>query len=218
LSVFVQELIKERKTPPMPLHWYALRTKARKEDAVWQQLRDQGIEHYYPRVRAHPVNPRARKIKPYFPGYLFIRVDLGEKGHSAFQWMPHSLGLVSFGEEPARIPDNVMYEMKQRVQEIADAGGELFDGLRPVTGRSGAGRRAWDEIGIHAVRAGGIYGEHEFIAASEHEVIRVRHALSSRAALARGALAAARFAARAEAGLYSMEDVWKALLAGQAGR
>ncbi len=94
----------------------------------------------------------------------------------------------------------------------------LFDGLRPVTGRSGAGRRVGDEIGIHAVRAGGIYGEHEFIAASEHEVIRVRHALSSRAALARGALAAARFAARAEAGLYSMEDVWKALLAGQAGR
>ena len=115
----------------MPLHWYALRTKARKEDAVWQQLLTQGIEHYYPRVRVHPVNPRARKIKPYFPGYLFIRVDLDEKGRSAFQWMPHSLGLVSFGGEPARIPDNVMHEMKQRVQEIAEAGGEIFDGLKP---------------------------------------------------------------------------------------
>ena len=115
----------------MPLHWYALRTKARKEDVVWQQLLTQGIEHYYPRVRVHPVNPRARKIKPYFPGYLFVRVDLDEKGRSAFQWMPHSLGLVSFGGEPARIPDNVMHEMKQRVQEIAEAGGEIFDGLKP---------------------------------------------------------------------------------------
>ena len=115
----------------MPLHWYALRTKARKEDVVWQQLRNQGIEHYYPRVRVHPVNPRARKIKPYFPGYLFIRVDLEEMGRSAFQWMPHSLGLVSFGGEAARIPDNVMNEMKQRVQEIAEAGGEIFDGLKP---------------------------------------------------------------------------------------
>ncbi len=115
----------------MSLHWYALRTKPRKEDIVWQQLRTQEIEHYYPRVRVHPVNPRSRKVKPYFPGYLFIRVDLEDRGISAFQWMPHSLGLVSFGGEPARIPDNVLHEMRQRVQEIAEAGGELFDGLKP---------------------------------------------------------------------------------------
>jgi len=115
----------------MTLHWYALRTKARKEDIVWQLLRAQGIEHYYPRIRVHPVNPRARKVKPYFPGYLFIQTDLEEKGTSAFQWMPHTLGIVSFGGEPALIPDNALYEMKQRVQEIADAGGEVFDGLHP---------------------------------------------------------------------------------------
>ena len=114
----------------MSINWYALRTKARKEDIVWQQLRNQNIEHYYPRVRIHPVNPRARKIKAYFPGYLFIRTDLDEKGLSTFQWMPHSLGLVSFGGEPAIIPDNAINEMKKRVQEIADAGGEVFDGLK----------------------------------------------------------------------------------------
>lgn len=115
----------------MTLQWYALRTKPRKEDIVWQQIRSQEIEHYYPRVRVHPVNPRARKVKPYFPGYLFIRTDLEDKGVSAFQWMPHSLGLVSFGGEPAYIPDNVLYEMRRRVQEIAEAGGEIFDGLKP---------------------------------------------------------------------------------------
>ena len=115
----------------MTFQWYALRTKPRKEDIVWQQLRSQEIEHYYPRVRVHPVNPRARKVKPYFPGYLFIRVDLEDLGISAFKWMPHSLGLVSFGGEPAHIPDNVLFEMRRRVQEIADAGGEIFDGLKP---------------------------------------------------------------------------------------
>ena len=115
----------------MTLRWYALRTKARKEDIVWQQIKSQDIENYYPRVRVHPVNPRARKVKPYFPGYLFIRADLEEKGVSAFKWMPHTLGLVSFGGEPASVPDNALYEMQQRVQEIADAGGEVFDGLHP---------------------------------------------------------------------------------------
>jgi len=113
----------------MTLRWYALRTKARKEDIVWQQLRTKDIEHYYPRIRIHPVNPRARKIKPYFPGYMFLKIDLEEKGLSAFKWMPHTLGLVSFGGEPAPIPDNAIYEIKQRIQEIAEAGGEVFDGL-----------------------------------------------------------------------------------------
>ena len=115
----------------MTLYWYALRTKPRKEDVVWQQLRSQGVELYYPRVRVHPVNPRARKVKPYFPGYMFIRVDLEESGISAYQWLPHSLGLVSFGGEPALIPDNLIYELKKRVKEIAEAGGEIFDGLKP---------------------------------------------------------------------------------------
>lgn len=114
----------------MTLRWYALRTKPRKEDVVWQQLRTQEVEHYYPRVRVHPVNPRARKVKPYFPGYMFIQVDLDEKGISAFKWMPNSLGLVSFGGEPAPIPDHLIYELKQRIQEIAEAGGEIFDGLQ----------------------------------------------------------------------------------------
>jgi transcriptional antiterminator RfaH len=115
----------------MTLYWYALRTKPRKEEIVWKQIVNQEIEHYYPRVRVHPVNPRARKVKAYFPGYMFIRVDLDETGVSSFQWMPHSLGLVSFGGEPAHIPDNLIYELKRRVQEIAEAGGEIFDGLEP---------------------------------------------------------------------------------------
>jgi transcriptional antiterminator RfaH len=114
----------------MTLSWYALRAKPRKEEFVWQQLLSQEIEHYYPRIRVHPVNPRARKVKPYFPGYLFIRINLEEKGISAFKWMPHTMGLVSFGGEPASIPDNAINEMKKRVKEIAEAGGMLFDGLK----------------------------------------------------------------------------------------
>ena len=114
----------------MSSHWYALRTKPRKEDQVWQQLRQRDLEVYYPRIRVHPVNPRAKKIKPYFPGYLFARIDLERENLSTLQWMPHSLGLVSFGGEPAIVPDNLIYELRARVQEIADAGGEIFDGLK----------------------------------------------------------------------------------------
>jgi transcription antitermination factor NusG len=113
----------------MPEQWYALRSKSRKEDVVWRQVRDQGYEVFYPRLRVQPVNPRSRKVRPYFPGYLFVRADLEKVGKTAFQWLPHSVGLVSFGGEPSPVPENLIAAVRQRVEEIAAAGGEVFDGL-----------------------------------------------------------------------------------------
>jgi len=114
----------------MALRWYALRSKPRKEDVVWKQVRDRGYEVFYPRLRVNPVNPRARKFQPYFPGYLFVRTDIDEVGLSTFQWLPHTTGLVSFGGEPAPVPDNLVYAIRQRVDEITKVGGEVFDDLR----------------------------------------------------------------------------------------
>jgi transcription antitermination factor NusG len=113
----------------MALQWYALRSKQRKEDAVWKQARDQGFEVFYPRLRVNPVNPRARKIRPYFPGYLFVRADLDVVGRSVLQFMPYSNGLVSFGGEPSSVPENLIVAIRQRVEEIEKAGGENLDGL-----------------------------------------------------------------------------------------
>jgi len=79
-----------------------------------------------------------------------------------------------------------------------------------VNGRSGNAKRG-DEIGIHAVRGGGIVGEHQVMFISSTEMIELRHFNLSRNALASGALHAAAFAAAAPPGLYRMADVWAAL-------
>jgi transcription antitermination factor NusG len=115
----------------MPSNWYALRSKPRKEDVVWRQVSSQGFDVYYPRLRVHPVNPRSRKVRAYFPGYLFVFADVEQVGVSLFQWMPHTLGLVSFGGEPAVVPDHLVQAVRQRVDQINAAGGEVFDGLQP---------------------------------------------------------------------------------------
>ena len=114
----------------MSLRWYALRSKTRKEDVVYKQVRDQGIDVFYPRIRVNPVNPRSKHYQPYFPGYIFVQIDLDLLGQSAFQWMPHTLGLVSFGGEPAIVPENLVHAIRLRVEEISAAGGEVFDGLK----------------------------------------------------------------------------------------
>lgn len=113
----------------MTIQWYALRSKPRKEDVVWRQVINQGHEVFYPRLKVHPVNPRSRKLVPYFPGYMFVRVDIGLVGISSFQWMPYTVGLVTFGDEPAIVPENLIFAIKQRVNEIIIAGGEVFTGL-----------------------------------------------------------------------------------------
>ena len=76
-------------------------------------------------------------------------------------------------------------------------------------GRSGqTGERPEREIGFHAVRAGGIVGEHDVLFAAEGETLTLSHSLGSRDTLAAGALkAAAWLAAGRAAGLYGMEDV-----------
>ncbi len=113
----------------MANYWYALRSKPRKEEIVWRQTRVEGFEVFYPRLRVQPVNPRSRKWRPYFPGYMFVKADINQVGMSAFQWMPHSMGLVCFGDEPAIVPDNLVVAIQKRVDDIAAAGGEVFDGL-----------------------------------------------------------------------------------------
>ena len=115
----------------MSKSWYALHSHPNKEELLYEQIVTRGYEAFFPRIRVHPVNPRARKIKAYFPGYMFIHVDLTDSGLSVFQWMPFASGVVNFDGEPSEVPEHLISAIRQRIGEIAEAGGELFDGLKP---------------------------------------------------------------------------------------
>ncbi len=110
----------------MATEWYALRSKPQKELTLWRQLESRHIENYFPCVRVTPVNPRSKHIRPHFPGYMFVRADLEQDGLSKFNYMPHAIGLVSFGGVPANVPADFIVALKKRIAEIAEAGGELF--------------------------------------------------------------------------------------------
>lgn len=110
--------------------WYAMRSKPHKEDFLWGQLLARKIECFFPCTRVQTVNPRARKVRPYFPGYVFVRADLEQIGLSALQWMPGAGGLVAFGGQPASIPDPMLNAIRNRVDEINASGGEVLAGIR----------------------------------------------------------------------------------------
>lgn len=76
------------------------------------------------------MNPRASKIKPFFPGYMFVHTDIEKEGLGRFMWMPYSLGLVCFGGLPGRVPDSVIHGLRQMVDANNAVDDESFKGLR----------------------------------------------------------------------------------------
>jgi transcription antitermination factor NusG len=115
----------------MAASWYVLRSKPRKEDTLWQHAVSRGFKIFYPRLPIQPVNPRARKVVPFFPGYMFVHVDLATAGLSTFQWMPNAAGLICFDGVPADVPAELIDTLRQRVGAIVAAEGQLFYGLKP---------------------------------------------------------------------------------------
>ena len=90
----------------------------------------------------------------------------------------------------------------------------LFNAIKEVRpnayencGRSGEGKRTKDEIGIHALRMGNVVGIHEVHINTGNQTLTLKHESGSRAMLADGAVAAARFMEGKAAGLYDMESI-----------
>jgi transcriptional antiterminator RfaH len=121
--------------------WYVLRSKSRKEEVLAQHVAGLGFEVFYPQIPTQPVNPRARKSAPYFPGYLFVHVAIAQVGVSIFQWMPHAVGLVCFDSIPSDVPDVLITELQSCIHELTHtqraAVRQLQKGDR-ITIRSGA--------------------------------------------------------------------------------
>ena len=90
----------------------------------------------------------------------------------------------------------------------------LFEAIKTVRpqavancGRSGEGKRTKEEIGISALRLGGVVGVHEVHIHTNNQSLTLRHEAIDRSMLAEGAVDAARFVVTQSAGLYNMETM-----------
>lgn len=113
----------------MSLHWYTLHVKPHKERFVYGQLKAQQLEAYLPLVKVNPVNPRAAKVRAWFPGYLFVRVDLDTEGANRVSWIPGTHRLVGFDGEPVVVPDQFIRQLDDQLTDIEMSGGLSFNQL-----------------------------------------------------------------------------------------
>lgn len=92
-------------------------------------------------------------------------------------------------------------------QVIADTLGVDLKSQAVYSREGHTGARKPGSIGFQSVRAGDIVGEHTVMFASAGERIELSHKASSRKNFAVGALRAAQWLSRKNAGLYDMQDV-----------
>ena len=111
--------------------------------------------------------------------------------------------------------DIEIVEKHHRIKEDAPSGtalmlAELCDPKNSrlhLYGRKGKVKRS-DEIGMHSIRGGTIFGEHSVIFAMEDEVIELKHTAYSKKIFARGAIEAAVWLNGKMPGIYSLDDVF----------
>jgi transcription elongation factor/antiterminator RfaH len=103
------------------VQWYVIHSKPRKEALLRERLRIQRIEVYLPSIRVKPVNPRARKEQPFFPGYLFIHVDLEQISISELRRIPGTTGIVCYGGEPATVGDSLIRTIQKQIEDITES-------------------------------------------------------------------------------------------------
>ena len=91
---------------------------------------------------------------------------------------------------------------------IANGVKEVLPDSEYIYGRHGrSDKRSSNEIGIHAIRGGTIVGEHTTIFAGHDEIVEIKHTAQSKDIFAKGAIAAAKFLVKQEAGYYNMNNM-----------
>lgn len=107
--------------------WYTLYTKPNAEAQVARTLIARGLTVFLPLLPSRPGG----RLHPLFPAYIFVRCDLNVVGIVNLRWVPGLRRILSFGGQPAVVPDEAIRMIQEELQEIEAAGGLLKHRFKP---------------------------------------------------------------------------------------
>lgn len=90
--------------------WFVVRTKTGVEDRAAWHIGNQGFEVYLPRYRKQIRHARKTQtvLRPVFPGYLFVRIDMEQQRWRAINGTVGVISLVGFGGSPSPLSDAII--------------------------------------------------------------------------------------------------------------
>ncbi len=96
--------------------WLALYTKPYKEGQVRDLLQAQDIEVYLPELAVRRQS--GTKSKPFFPRYLFARIDPDSPRLTDVRWTPGLSYIVRSGTRPVPVPAPVIEHIRRRLRQM----------------------------------------------------------------------------------------------------
>ena len=109
--------------------WYAVHTKPSSEYQTATALQRRGVETYIPEIES-PKHRNGRGKKPFFPCYLFARVDFEVTCLSQLQWTPGLRRIVAFDDRPIPLEDEVINLIRCKLNGVS-ADGQLVHDFHP---------------------------------------------------------------------------------------
>lgn len=112
----LQSTIEEIAAQPQTQHWFTVYTCANHEKTVAKCLHARSVEHFLPTYTS-VARWKDRRVKldlPLFPGYMFVRLQTGER--LRVMEVPGVVRLVGFNGQPYPVPDAEIESLRTGIQ------------------------------------------------------------------------------------------------------
>lgn len=110
--------------------WYVLHSKPNAEYQLATALQERDIQTYLPEIEIRKAK-KGRKRKPFFPCYLFAKINFEEIGFSQIQWTPGLRRVVAFDGQPVSLDDEVIALIQHKLEEDNLTDGQLDHPFQP---------------------------------------------------------------------------------------
>ena len=102
----------------MLFKWIVIQSKSSSENKAYSNLKKQGFEVFYPKVLRNifVYNKFKESIKPFFPGYLFVKL----KEIDNFHKISNTLGvkrIIKFGRSIPSLPEEFIQTFKEKCDD-----------------------------------------------------------------------------------------------------
>ncbi|HCC54582.1 MAG TPA: transcriptional activator RfaH [Desulfobulbaceae bacterium] len=96
--------------------WFAIRAKPQKEQVARLHYQRQGYAVYLPMMLTIVRHARRieEKLKPFFPGYLFLHLAPEERNWVAISSTRGALGPICFGDHYLPVPDWIIVDLQAK--------------------------------------------------------------------------------------------------------
>lgn len=93
------------------MNWYAIYTRSRHEEKVYDRISEKKIEVFLPLIErwSHRRDRRKRIHVPLFPGYLFVRTQMDQYAYYEILKTKSVVRILCSGGIPAPIPDEEIH-------------------------------------------------------------------------------------------------------------